>query len=98
MNHYVDDTNYYAYQISNIFNHISWYQQMVDVWMDKLPKITMALSYEDMVSDPKGSLEKVAEFCGLPVPKGNPPDPGDDRGCAEPYLKFLDDARGSGCR
>ncbi len=94
MRQYIEDTHYYAYQIDNIFNYISWYHRMADVWMDKLPKITMALSYEDMVADPKGSLAKVAEFCGLPAPKGNPPDPVDDRGCAEPYLEFLNDARG----
>ena len=93
MRQYNDDTHSYAYKMSNIFNHLSWYQQMADIWIDKLPKTSMALSYEDMVTDPKGSLASIAEFCGLPAPEGNPPDPGDDRGCANPYLEFLKDDR-----
>ncbi len=40
-----------------------------------------------MIAD--GTLESVADFCGLTT-KGEPvPQIGDDRGCAEPYLEFM---------
>ncbi len=57
--------------------------------MNKLPDRSLALSYEDVVADPKGTLEKIAAFCDLPRPSVDPPELGDDRGCAKPYLKFL---------
>ena len=92
---YRADTNYYGYNIKKIYAYIAWYYSMIDAWVQKLPDITMSVSYEDMHADPAGTLKRAAEFCGLAVPEGPPPPLGDDTGCAGPYLRMLKEA-GSG--
>lgn len=91
---YPQDTNPFAYAVANIDEHLDGYARLIEAWRGHLDKISMRITYEDMVADPKGTLAKIAKLCGLPAPKGKLPEIGDDRGCAEPYLGFLNKARG----
>ena len=52
------------------------------------------MSYDDIISDPKKVLEKIADFCDLPMPTGKLPKLDDDRSVAKPYLKYLIEAKG----
>ncbi len=90
---YPQNTNPFAYDVAGIYEHLDGYEQLIEAWSEHLGDISMRVSYENMVADPKGTLAKVAKLCGLPVPKGKAPRIGDDRGCAEPYLDFLNKAR-----
>lgn len=81
--------NPYAYDLNTIRGHIEWYNQMIDLLAQKFPAISRVIHYEDMVADPLTALRTVAELCGAAVPERVPPTIGDDRGCAEPYRKFL---------
>jgi len=90
---YRANTNYYGYSIKNISNYVSWYYEMVDTWINTMPEICLTLSYEDMHTDPGETLNRAAEFCGLEVSGSKLPPLGDDTGCAEPYLTFLQHAR-----
>ena len=90
---YLKHANYYAYNIDKIFNYISWYYQMADVWKNKLPEITMVLSYEEIIANPKNILQNVAQFCGLYPPTDVEPRLAGDSGCSEPYREFLKMAR-----
>ena len=95
MKHYKRNTNYYGYTVRNVYRQISWYYRMVDTWLDKLPDITMALSYDDLQTDPAAAAAQAAEFCSLDAAADELPAIGDDRGCAAPYLDRLHAERGA---
>lgn len=93
MKHYRDGTNFYAYNIKSIYRQINWYQEMFKTWSEKLPNNCILVDYAEMLEDPRTTMKRVAELCGLPVPDCLMPELGDDRGCAEPYFEFLKSAR-----
>ena len=90
---YPQNTNPFAYDVSLIDEHLDGYAKLIEAWSGHLGDVSMRVTYEDMVADPKATLAKVAELCGQSVPKGKLPEIGDDRGCAAPYLEFLNKAR-----
>lgn len=85
--------NHYAYDLKTIFHYITWYYEMVDIWLGKLPSVCRVIHYEDMIADPHATLQTVAELCGVPMPEDPLPDLGDDRGCAAPYKEMMAFAR-----
>ena len=93
MKHFLGNSNYYAYNIKSIFEEISWYQEIMDIWMKTFPERCVMLQYEDMVSDAGSALIPLAEQCGLALPSTGLPQPGDDRGCSVPYADFIASAR-----
>jgi tetratricopeptide (TPR) repeat protein len=78
-----------AYDMKLIYEHIAWYNDMMDLMAEKLPDAVRVIRYEDMVEDPAGALAVAAELCGLPMPDEPVPTVGDDRGCAEPYRDLI---------
>ena len=86
---YPQDTNPYAYDMTNIRAHLDFYTRLIEAWSVHLGELSMRVRYEDMVSDPKGTLANIAELCGLPASDGKLPATGDDRGCAKAYLDYL---------
>ena len=82
--------NHYAYDIKTIFHYVSWYYEMIELWLNQFPEITLSVDYDDMIADPKPMLSRIVEFCGATISAGVPPDLGDDRGCSEPYREFID--------
>lgn len=91
---YPPETNPHAYDVAGIYEFIEGYGDLIDIWEGNVPGVSMRISYEEMVAEPKLTLEKVTDFCGIAGPKGAVPEIGDDRGCAKPYLAFLKEARG----
>jgi Flp pilus assembly protein TadD len=85
--------NHYAYNIKTIFDYVDWYYGMVDMWIEKLSPLCRVIHYEDMIGNPRKTLQTVAELCGASVPDGPLPVLGDDRGCAIPYRAMIDIAR-----
>ena len=81
--------NPYAYDLRHIQDHITWYNQMIDVLAEKAPAITRVISYEEMIADPSTVLKAAADLCGLPETSVMPPVPGDDRGCSAPYAELM---------
>ena len=82
-------SNAYAYNLKSIKRHIEWYNDMMHAMKSKFPDIVHVVNYEDMVEDPQGTLNSMADICGLPRPQGQIAPVPDDRGCAEPYKKYL---------
>ena len=80
--------NPYAYDLKEIRDYVGWYNAMIDLMAEKLPHTTRVVSYEDMVAQPGAVLRMAGGLCDLP-PVADAPPPGDDRGCAAPYMKFL---------
>jgi hypothetical protein len=77
--------NHYAYDLATIFEHLSLYDEMSDLWIERFPSLTMSVEYEQMVADPAGTLARVARFCGASMPDAPLPKLRDDSGCAAPY-------------
>jgi tetratricopeptide (TPR) repeat protein len=94
---YYGHSNPYAYDIEAAKSYVLWYQEMIDLLAEKFPTIARVVHYEDMIADPAGALRTVAELCGLPIPEGAVPAPGDDRGCAQPYRAFMTAVLRSDC-
>ncbi len=93
MKHYSANTNPYAYTVKNIYDHIDWYYEMIDAWLEKLPDTAICIDYADIQTDPQAQVARIAELCGLAPPVSPLPTVGDDRNCAVPYLEFLAAAR-----
>ncbi len=84
--------NHYAYDVRTVFEYLRWYDAMAQAWLEKLPGMSLAVSYEDMVADPAGTVANVARLCGM-TPADRPlPATGDDRGCALAYHQLMDEA------
>ena len=63
------------------------------MWLEKLPGLTLAVDYEEMIAEPGPTLDRVAELCGAAVASGALPELTDDRDCARPYRAFIAAAR-----
>ena len=86
--------NDYAYDIGTIFAYITWYYAMADLWLEKFPKATLSLDYDQMVAEPEATLVRIAGFCGASIAVSSSPNLGDDRGCSQVYREFIDLALG----
>jgi tetratricopeptide (TPR) repeat protein len=84
--------NSYAYDIKTIFHYVAWYYEMVELWLQKFPEMSLSIDYENAVAEPKATLSRIVDFCGANMSGGVPPDLGDDRGCARAYREFIDTA------
>ena len=63
--------NHYAYDLATIFEHLSRYDQLMDLWVQRFPRLAIALTYEDLVTEPKARLRVWRSFAERPCP----PDP-----------------------
>jgi tetratricopeptide (TPR) repeat protein len=89
--------NHYAYGIDSIFEHLASYEQLMDLWVNVFPHLSITVEYEDLVADPAATLARVATLCGAVAPKTRYPDLGDDRNCSLPYRAYMAEAlAGSG--
>jgi hypothetical protein len=75
-----------TYDLRATRDFITWYHQMMDLLF---PQIVCVVHYENMVTDPAGTLQTLADWLELPMPAGSLPVLGDDRGCARPYHAFM---------
>jgi tetratricopeptide (TPR) repeat protein len=85
--------NDYAYSVETIFEYVSWYYDMAEIWSAKFPGLTLSVEYDQAVAEPKATLSRLADFCGMCISEGPLPQLGDDRGCSQAYGELLDKAR-----
>jgi hypothetical protein len=48
--------NHCAYSMPAIFDYVRWYERMAEIWLAKLPSISLALNYEEVVAEPAAAL------------------------------------------
>lgn len=83
--------NDYSYDLRSVWEYIQWYQDMIDLLVERLPNISIATSYEEVVANPEAMISRIADFCGLdslniPItPLGN------DIAIGLPYRQIMDD-------
>jgi hypothetical protein len=81
----------YSYRFSSIVRQIRRWRSAMDWWVDKQPGRCLKVSYEDLVADSRSVLSNICRFCDLPMPDAPISPVFDDRGCAVPYAKMIDD-------
>jgi hypothetical protein len=84
--------NFYASDLRDIRDHLTFFNQMIDALAAKLPQISRVVTYENLVADPTAALAEAAHLCNLDVSIGAVPSIGDDRGCAVPYRDHIETA------
>lgn len=81
--------NPYAYDLKAARDHILWYHQMIDLMVEKFPRIVRVIRYEDMITDPATASLTTAELCGLLVSERPAGTVTGDLECAVPYRHFM---------
>ena len=81
--------NSYAYDLKAIYQYLRWYDQMIDLTVEKVPEIVRVVRYENMVSGPAAVRDAIAGLCGLSADAPPMPELGDDRECASPYRALM---------
>lgn len=81
--------NFFATKMKTIREYVRWYEEMIDALVEKLPRTSLVLQYEDIIADPQVVLESVAELCGISASGARVPVLGDDRGVSDPYHEFI---------
>jgi hypothetical protein len=91
--YYKTGQNLYSYDVNSVNFEIDWYNSMIDAWIDKLSEKCMLTNYSDIVSNPRGEIEKIADFLGVKYEHVDDSNVSDDSGCSIPYQKHLTTGR-----
>jgi tetratricopeptide (TPR) repeat protein len=81
--------NFYAYDLEDIFDHIKWYNQMIDAICEKYPDKCAIVNYEAVVGDPNLAVRAARQLCG---DLGSVPavtHMASDVGCSKPYRNLM---------
>lgn len=81
---------------ASIRTHIAWYFELLDLLAEKLPKISLMTSYEEIVSNPAAVRSRVATLCGVPDSGAAVPELGDDRNWSAEYRTSFSKGDGVG--
>jgi Flp pilus assembly protein TadD len=81
--------NSYAYDLKSIHDYLNWYNLMIDLIVEKFPRIAQVVTYDTIIDDPAATLREVAELCGLQVNDAPVPALDNDRGCAAGYRELM---------
>lgn len=80
--------NWYSYDLTECRRHLGWHREMANSWVERLPGRSLKVDYDEIVGDPKGVVQRIAAAIAGEI-VGQPTVPGDDRGCAAPYLNLM---------
>jgi tetratricopeptide (TPR) repeat protein len=86
----------HSYDVKAAYDHVAWYNEMLDLLADKFPRLVRVIGYEEMVAEPAGVLRVAAQLCGLAAADTPLPSIEDDRGCAAPYRQLIAAEAGTG--
>lgn len=57
--------HFYSYDHSNIINYLDIYDAIWEIIRQKIPHLTLEISFEDMLSDPSQTLKKISQMTGV---------------------------------
>lgn len=83
-----DEGNRYSTDLTSIKEYIDWYEDMIDIWASKIPGQCKIVTYEELLEDPKGTIDSIAMFTNLEIDHHGL-QLADDRGCADPFREFM---------
>jgi len=84
-----EKANYYSYNLAACREYITLYNELIEVWNEKLASRSRLLNYEDLVTEPARALESLTKILPLEVPPGEQFPVGDDSGCAKPFARYM---------
>lgn len=82
------DGNGYSYRLGECRRHLSWYREMSDAWVSRLPGRSLQIGYEEFVEGPNEVVDRLAAKLKIQGSQGFSPPP-DDRGCAAKYGAWM---------
>ncbi len=82
----------FTFDVKTIRNQINWYYSLIDILVEKFPKSCRVVQYEDMIDNPSSIVQQVRTLCGLGLADVEPPQLDDERGVANPYIRFIQTA------
>lgn len=68
--HFFDDSFLFSYDLANIGKYYNDYIELMDHWHAVLPGQILTLSYEDLVRDLPGHVDRILQYCGLDFEEG----------------------------
>ncbi len=57
----------FSYRFDELAAMLASYNSLMNYWQSVTDGLLMKLKYEELVADPKSSIEKILDFCDLPV-------------------------------
>ena len=63
--HFFADSFLFSYDLTMIGKYYNDYIELMDHWHAVLPGQILTISYEDLVTDLPGNVEKILAYCGL---------------------------------
>lgn len=84
--------NFYASDLNDIRDYLTWCHEMMDAMAEKMSGISLIVTYEDMIAEPRATLTQVCDLLDRPLGEAILPPLGDDRGCGRHYRKLIKDA------
>ena len=83
-----DIGHYYSYDPSECSKYIDWNNSMADLWAQKIGRRALVIEYDELIESPNRQLDRLSNMLSLDLTTDGSK-PGDDRGCAEPYMSYL---------
>ena len=65
--------NFYSYAHSSIFKYLDSYEAIWEIIKQKIPQLTLEVSFEDIISKPQETVEKIGQLADVSFEIRNPP-------------------------
>ena len=65
--------NFYSYDHSSILKYLDTYEAIWEILRQKVPHLTLEISFEDILSEPLETIKKISQMTGVSLEVSNPP-------------------------
>jgi hypothetical protein len=65
--------HFYSYDHSSIIKYLDSYEYIWEVIKQKVPQLTIEISFDDMLADPLETIKKISQKTGASLEVSNPP-------------------------
>ena len=65
--------NFYSYDSSSILKYLDTYEAIWEILRQKVPHLTLEISFEDILSEPLETIKKISQMTGVSLEIRNPP-------------------------
>ena len=65
--------NFYSYDHSSILKYLDTYEAIWEILRQKVPHLTLEISFEDILSEPLETIKKISQMTGVSLEVSNSP-------------------------
>ena len=65
--------NFHSYDHSSILKYLDTYEAIWEILRQKVPHLTLEISFEDILSEPLETIKKISQMTGVSLEVSNPP-------------------------